>query len=577
MRRPRDQRAPLDDPGLVMADISVVIPSVGKAPVARAVASVLESARAGGIEAEVLVMWQAAREPGEVPGAVVHPIHDVNGSYARNRGADEASAPLIAYVDDDEVVDRGWVGAAARALADADAAFGPVDPLDEEGRPHCLVEHRPARVFEGYVPPWLVGTGGSMAFRKQALVATGAFELRLGPGSVGLSAEELDIIWRLLKNGRRIRWAPDMIAYHPTKSDREILASRYPYGFGAGRVLRRARSPRLIANYGHAVLSANVNAVRSGSQQRRREAFAFGRGLAEGLLRSVRWYAPDLATEPVPEEVRDALAERRATPLPVPWQARPHYLWECEDSILHAYIGPAPSQLQAPASRERIRALPGVARIPAVLAHGRSRDALWVLEERVRGREPDLARPERWWGEAAAWVQRYASARGPEFGRTPEFRADADTWVAAAPEGLRDAVASALARVAARPSAPAHGDLQPKNLILGPDGVTAIDWEWASMEGVRGLDLILLATNHAGAVPDEGVMRALAEERDPPFGDALGPLRAVGLEGRALKDALLVILAKWAANERRRHAQLGAAPETPTYEPMLSRLAPLLA
>jgi hypothetical protein len=80
-----------------------------------------------------------------------------------------------------------------------------------------------------------------MAFRREVLAATGAFDFRLGRGSVGLSAEE-------------------------------ILASRYPYGFGTGRVLRRARSPRLIANCG----PRDPAREPGGAAQRREQAAARG-------------------------------------------------------------------------------------------------------------------------------------------------------------------------------------------------------------------------------------------------------------------------------------------------------------
>src|SRR5687767_10863103 len=202
-----------------MPEVTVVIPSVGRPSAERTVASVMESAATEGIDAEIVLVWQAEQAPKGIAGALVLPVHDVNVSHARNRGVDAARAELVAFADDDEVVDRRWLGAALRALADADAAFGPVDPLDENGRPHCYMDHAPPRVFAGYAPPWLVGTGGSMAFRKEALASIGGFNLRLGAGSVGLSGEEPDAIWRLLRAGGRIRWSPEMIAYHPTKDD----------------------------------------------------------------------------------------------------------------------------------------------------------------------------------------------------------------------------------------------------------------------------------------------------------------------------------------------------------------------
>jgi GT2 family glycosyltransferase len=558
-----------------MPDLTVVITAFGRAPVDRAVASVVDSAATGAIDAEILVVWQTLREaPPSIPGATVLPVHDVNLSYARNRGADEADAPLIAYLDDDEMADPGWLAAAVQALGDADAAFGPVQALDAEGRPHCEIEVGPPRVFEGYIAPWLVGTGGSMAFRRDALAKVGGFDLRLGTGSVGLSADEADLIWRLLMAGSRIRFSPEMVVYHPTKTDAEILASRYPYGFGTGKLLRRARSARLTANSAHAIAHSNVRALLSRDRQQRREAWAFGRGVLEGFVRRSRWYAPDLGREPVPPAVKEALNGRTPTPLPVGRDARPHYVWSCGGAILHALVGPTEQQLEAPEARRWIGELPGVTGIPRVLAQGRSRDVLWVLEERVHGKAVDPVHPEQWWPAAAEWVARYARHAGDAYGATDAWRLGRAEWAAEAPDGWQEEAAASLERAAAQPSGPSHGALRPKNVILSPGGVSAIDWDWASATGVRGEDLVLLAARHAGEVPDEAVLRALAQNRNPPFGDVLGPLAALGLEGQALRDTLLLLVLKWAHFERDR--QLGGQRQRPAFGPMARRVVPAL-
>ena len=558
------------------ADVSVVIAGLRDGTVRRTVASVTESGRHAGLETEIVVVWQGASEPPAIAGARVVAIHNVNLSYARNRGAASAAAPFVGYVDDDEVVDEGWVAAIAGALADADGAFGPVDTLDDEGRPHCQTGHGVDRVYQGYVPPWLVGTGGCMAFRKEALEAVAGFDLRFGAGSIGMSGEETELIWRLLSTGRRIRWAPDMIVYHPTKTDDEILASRYPYGVGAGRVLRRARSPRLIVNYTHALLHAAARAVRLRSPQDRREASDFRRGLVTGMTHRHTWMAPALASQPVPAAIEAALAGRAAAPLPVPWRDHPHFVWRCGDAVLHAYVHPSETQLGAPAARDRIRSLPGATRVPAVLAHAESQDCLWVLEEHVDGSRPDARRPELWWPDAVRWILPYAGADGPPMGGTPGWPSFAAGLPATARAGHRRAIEAALERVAGLPSGPSHGEMQAKNLRVTAGGTSAFGWEFCSTQAIRGLDLILLATTHAGATPDARVVRRLAEGRDPGFGDVLGPLRELGLEDQALRDTLLVVLAKWAADERRRHGAVAAGDRTAHYGRMLDEVAPLL-
>jgi hypothetical protein len=563
---------------MTMASVSVVIPSLGDRPDWRsAVASVFDSARRCAVDVEVLLVWQADSMPDVPEGTVVVPAHRVAVSYARNRGAEAATAPLVAYVDDDEVVDAGWAGQVVAALADADAAFGPIEPMDDVGRPHCHLDPGPPRVFAATTPPWLVGSGGNMAFRAEVLTALGGFDLRFGPGGIGRSGEDTEIIWRLLNGGHRVRWAPDMVVHHPTKTDAEILASRHPYGYGAGRVLRRSRSPRLIGNYLHAVARENVLAARRRAPAARREARAFGRGLIAGLVGRPVWMSPPLEREDVPDAIRRALPPgQTAEPLPVPWGARPHFVWRLGDVVLHAYIGPTAAQLAAPVARRRIADAAPAARLPAIHAHALGRDALWVLEDRIEGRAPEVTRAAEWWPQTAEWIVSYAAPEGPAFGTTDEYEQDAASWLDAAPYALRGAAEQALARVAARPTGSAHGDLQPKNLLLTAEGPSAIDWEWCSDTALRGLDLLFLAVTHAGLQPDAGVVGDLLQGRNPAFGDVLGPAAALGLEGPALRDAVLVMLVKWAGNERRRVAALGFGSHAMPYGAMLDTLTPLL-
>jgi hypothetical protein len=340
-------------------------------------------------------------------------------------------------------------------------------------------------------------------------------------------------------------------------------------------MLRRSRSPRLIAAYGHAVFHAHLSALRKRDRRAWRESWDFAAGLTQGLARRLRWVSPGLEVARPPAAIAEALQGRQSRPLPVSWGTRPHYIWDCGDTVLHAYIGPSPAQLAAPAARERLLSAPGVKGIPPLLAHARGRDVLWVLEGNVEG-EPLTGPAGEWWGEAAAFAVSYSRLEGPRFEATPEWEDDAD-FVEVAPPDLRAAVDEALARLAAAPTGPYHGDLQPKNLLRTPNGIAAIDWEWCGDAGLRGFDLVFLATTHAGIEPDAAVIEALLRGENPPFGDVLGPLAELGLEGEGLRDAVLVMLVKWAANERRSIAAFGATPRRPIYMDLLRRVAPLLS
>lgn len=558
-----------------MTTLSVVIPTLGDRPDWRdAVASVRDSGQASGIDTEIVLVWQGAEPPDAPEDVIVVPIRRVGVSYARNRGAEHAGAGLIAYIDDDELVDPTWAGKVVDALGGADAAFGPIEPFGDDGRPHCPTDFGKSRIFEPDTLPWLVGSGGNMVFRRRALEELGGFDLHFGPGAIGRSAEETDIIRRLLDSHNRIRWAAEMIVYHPTKSDEEIAASRHPYGFGAGRMLRSSRSPRLIAAYMYAVAGANLSAMRKRDPAARRESRSFALGLAQGLTGRLRWISPELSSEQPPDEITAVLAGRQARPLPVSLGTRPHYIWDCGDAILHAYIGPSEAQLAAPAARERILALPAVSRIPRIHAHVRSMDVLWVLEDRIDGEPLEVGSPARWWPEAVTWVKTYARHGGPPCGSTRDWTEDSARWIEIAPETLRDDLTGSIERMATQPTSPSHGDLQPKNLVGTPEGLCAVDWEWCTDVGLPGMDLVFLATTHAGIEPDPKIVRGLLRGSDPPFGKLLEPLAALGLAGPCLKDALMVMLAMWAANERRSTEAFGATPRRPIFRDLLRDLTP---
>ncbi|HWN44813.1 MAG TPA: glycosyltransferase family 2 protein, partial [Thermoanaerobaculia bacterium] len=86
----------------------------------------------------------------------------------------------------------------------------------------------------GRALPWLVGTGGNFAARRDWLLRAGGFDERLGAGSPGGSGEDMDILYRLLKAGARIRYEPQAVVYHERQPRERRLASRSAYGRGIG-------------------------------------------------------------------------------------------------------------------------------------------------------------------------------------------------------------------------------------------------------------------------------------------------------------------------------------------------------
>ena len=271
--------------------LSVVVCSLGTSGLEEAVESIVASAERAAAGVQVVVVWQGEAAPPALPEqATVVEVAPAGLSHARNRGLAAATARVVAFVDDDELVDPGWVGALLAGFGPGTvAAFGPVEPLDDRGLPYCHLQPGDLRTFSGrFVPPWTVGTGGNMVFDRAALVELGGFDVRLGVGAEGRSAEESDVIVRLLRSGAEIAWLPELGVYHPSKDEQEHLASRFPYGFGMGRVVRKHRDVASGARYLVAGIESYAEGVRTRDRRRRREALATLRGFLAGALKPVR-------------------------------------------------------------------------------------------------------------------------------------------------------------------------------------------------------------------------------------------------------------------------------------------------
>jgi hypothetical protein len=345
--------------------LSIVVCTLGTAAVEETVASVRASAAAADAAVECVVVWQGDATPPELgEGVVVVEAFPLGLSHARNRGLAVARAPIVGFVDDDELVDEGWVRAAIAAFGDTPrpaAAFGPVAPLDERGLPYCHLEPGVARVFAGAsTPPWTVGTGGNMVFDRDELLAAGGFDVLLGAGAEGCSAEETDVIMRLLRRGRRIAWAPELGVYHPTKDEAEHLAMRFPYAFGLGRALRKHRDVLHLLRY----LRSIRDVRRTGDARRRREAGITFKGLAAGLLRPVDRRSPARALEWMPPEALGRLGTEGWEPLPMHAGPPVRLAFRRAAEVLEVWIGPDSDDSGAPA--DAVESFSG-------------RDSVWLL------------------------------------------------------------------------------------------------------------------------------------------------------------------------------------------------------
>jgi GT2 family glycosyltransferase len=177
---------------------------------------------------------------------------------ARNLGLARARAPLIAYTDDDCTAAPDWAGALADALDGPVAgALGRTLLGDLGWRPglaHGGSTHHgaaPARFAldlgeretsggrgRPHVNPLMIGSGNNMAFRRALFEQIGGFDERLGPGARAHAADDSELLYRALRAGHTLAYAPDALIYHHSWLDaRAFQRHRYGYFVGAGLFL----------------------------------------------------------------------------------------------------------------------------------------------------------------------------------------------------------------------------------------------------------------------------------------------------------------------------------------------------
>ena len=140
---------------------------------------------------------------------------------ARNLGAAEADAPMLAFLDADCRPDPGWLAAGVAALQTADLVLG-------ETRP------RPDRECGPYDRTlWVVGRSplfeaANLFVTRELFERLHGFESWLGPARGKELGEDVLFGWRAVRAGARVGARPDARAHH------EVYA-RGPLAFAAER------------------------------------------------------------------------------------------------------------------------------------------------------------------------------------------------------------------------------------------------------------------------------------------------------------------------------------------------------
>ena len=238
-------------------------------------------------------------------------------SVARNRGVAETAAELVAFADDDVVLDRGWLGWLLDPFADprVSATAGMILPLELQtesqkrleqyagfskgvgAHTYDLSEHR-ARNRLLY-PYWggVFGSGASAAFRRAQFVAAGGFDTALGTGTPARAGADIDAFTTTVLHGDQVVYQPRAVSWHEHTRDPDGLRrTLFDYGVGFSAIMTKhlTHDARFLAALTRSIPLALAGRDRPSAQARLPRALA--RVERRGMLcgpwlygRSRRW------------------------------------------------------------------------------------------------------------------------------------------------------------------------------------------------------------------------------------------------------------------------------------------------
>ena len=220
-----------------MVDVSVIVCTYNRAESLRETIESLSKQKTDGCSYEVIVVDNNSKDHTKniaqsFNGKVKYVFESRQGlSYARNTGIREAKGQIIAFTDDDVIVDFNWVSSLYRCFKEtkAFAVGGKIERLWNCERPEWLSDE-----IMGPLIAQDLGTvrkrwdqknrhmiGANMAFHHHVFEKNGVFREELGrKGDALIGGEDREIFGRIFDDNVPIFYEPGAVVHHKVEQER---------------------------------------------------------------------------------------------------------------------------------------------------------------------------------------------------------------------------------------------------------------------------------------------------------------------------------------------------------------------
>ena len=182
-------------------------------------------------------------------------------SYALNSGIEAAKGEILAFTDDDVIIDPDWLLNLKKTFDRYDCAGigGKIIPVIPVKKPSWLRTDTPTPFMNALgsfdygdecrelkAPPF----GANMAFNKKVFIQHGLFRVDFGPtkGNAMAKGEDTEISLRLLARGEKLMYVPDAVIYHRVQTEKLEKESFRSYYFNYGKLRAKTEREELDKN-----------------------------------------------------------------------------------------------------------------------------------------------------------------------------------------------------------------------------------------------------------------------------------------------------------------------------------------